>query len=199
MNQFYHAMAVAQPSDMRSFDSSANVTDDREARSKFWIAAYTRPKSEKKAAMELGKIMTTYVATQTLIRQWSDRKKRVNTVVIPMVIFAEVSSEDEVLSVKKHPLILKVLTLPGQKQAARIPCKQIERLKFMLDESGNPVEFIQGSIKVSDSVRVIRGQLVGLEGIVDRTPDGKTFIIVTIDILGGAKVSVNLSDLELIS
>lgn len=192
-------MAVAQPSDTCSFVSSANVTDDREARSKFWIAAYTRPKSEKKAAMELGEIMTTYVATQTLIRQWSDRKKRVETVVIPMVIFAEVSSEDEVLSVKKHPLILRVLTLPGQKQAARIPTKQIERLKFMLDESENPVEFIQGSIKVSDPVRVIRGQLLGLEGIVDRTPDGKTFIIITIDILGGAKVSVNLSDLELIS
>lgn len=178
---------------------AVDVTDDREARSKFWIAAYTRPKSEKKAASELSKIMKTYVATQTLIRQWSDRKKKIESVVIPMVIFAEVSSEDEILYVKKHPLVLKVLTLPGQKQAAHIPAKQIERLKFMLHKSENPVNFIQGNIKLSDSVRVIRGNLLGLEGVVDRNPDGKTFIIVTIDILGGAKVSVNLSDLELIS
>lgn len=178
--------------------SSFNGTDDREARSKFWIAAYTRPRSEKKAASELSKIMTTYVATQTLIRQWSDRKKKIESVVIPMVIFAEVSSEDEILSVKKHPLVLKVLTLPGQKQVAHIPTKQIECLKFMLEESENPVEFIQGNIKASDPVRIIRGNLLGLEGIVDRTPDGKAFIIVTIDILGGAKVSVNLSDLELV-
>lgn len=178
---------------------AVDVTDDREARSKFWIAAYTRPKSEKKAASELSKIMKTYVATQTLIRQWSDREKKIESVVIPMIIFAEVSSEDEILYVKKHPLVLKILTLPGQKQAAHIPAKQIERLKFMLHKSENPVNFIQGNIKLSDSVRVIRGNLLGLEGVVDRNPDGKTFIVVTIDILGGAKVSVNISDLELIS
>lgn len=91
------------------------------------------------------------------------------------------------------------MTLPGQKQAAHIPAKQIERLKFMLHKSENPANFIQGNIKLSDSVRVIRGNLLGLEGVVDRNPDGKIFIIVTIDILGGATVSVNLSDLELIS
>lgn len=79
---------------------AVDVTDDREARSKFWIAAYTRPESEKKAASELSKIMKTYVATQTPIRQWSDRKKEIESVVIPMVIFAEVSSEDEILYVK---------------------------------------------------------------------------------------------------
>ena len=178
---------------------AVDVTDDREARSKFWIAAYTRPKSEKKAASELSKIMKTYVATQMLIRQWSDREKKIESVVIPMIIFAEVSSEDEILYVKKHPLVLKLLTLPGQKQAAHIPAKQIERLKFMLHKSENPANFIQGNIKLSDSVRVIRGNLLGLEGVVDRNPDGKTFIVVTIDILGGAKVSVNISDLELIS
>ena len=178
---------------------AVDVTDDREARSKFWIAAYTRPESEKKAASELSKIMKTYVATQTLIRQWSDREKKIESVVIPMIIFAEVSSEDEILYVKKHPLVLKILTLPGQKQAAHIPAKQIERLKFMLHKSENPANFIQGNIKLSDSVRVIRGNLLGLEGVVDRNPDGKTFIVVTIDILGGAKVSVNISDLELIS
>ena len=179
--------------------SPVNGTDDREAHPKFWIAAYTRPKSEKKAASELPKSVNTYVATQTLIRQWSDRKKKIESVVIPMVIFAEVSTEEEILAIKKHPLVLKVLTLPGQKQAAHIPAKQIEQLKFMLEESDNPVEFIPGNIKVLSPVRVIRGCLLGLEGIVERTSEGKTFIIVAIDILGGAKVSVNLSDLELIA
>ncbi|MCM1142286.1 MAG: UpxY family transcription antiterminator [Muribaculum sp.] len=191
-------MIVTQPSDMHSSVSPANVTDDREARSKFWIAAYTRPKSEKKVAAELSKHINTYVATQTLIKQWSDRKKKVESVVIPMIIFAEVSSDNEILTIKKHPLILKVLTLPGQKQAAHIPAKQIERLKFMLNEADEPVEFIQEIIKVSDFVKVVKGNLKGLEGIVQYAPAGKAFLVVTIDILGGAKVSVNLTDLELI-
>ena len=181
-------------------NSAVDGTDDREAHSKFWIAAYTRPKSEKKAASELAKNplfnIETYVATQTLIRQWSDRKKQGESVVIPMIIFAEVSTEKDILAVKKHPLILKVLTLPGQKNPAHIPNKQIEQLKFMLDESEEPVEFVQGDFKVSDVVKVIHGPLLGLEGVVERTSDGKSFIIITIDLLGGAKTSVNSSDLE---
>lgn len=180
--------------------SAVNGTDDREARSKFWIAAYTRPKSEKKASSELTKIsgIETYAPTQTVIKQWSDRRKKVEVVVIPMVIFAEVSSDEDILTIKKHPLILKVLTLPGQKEPAQIPTKQIEQLKFMLNESDEPVEFVQGNFKVSDEVRVVRGNLAGLEGIVQRTSDGNTFIIITIDLLGGAKASVNSSDLELL-
>lgn len=116
-----------------------------------------------------------------------------------MVIFAEVSSEDDILSVKRHPLVLKILTFPGQAHAARIPTKQIENLRFMLGKSVSPIEFVQGKIGVSDSVRIVRGPLLGLEGVVDRAPDGRTFIIVKIDMLGGARMSVNLSDLKVIS
>lgn len=57
----------------------------------------------------------------------------------------------------------------------------------MLNESDKPIEFIQGNVKVFDPVRVVRGHLLGLEGIAERTPDGKTFIIITLDILGGQK------------
>lgn len=176
--------------------SAVNVTDDREARSKFWIAAYTRPKSEKKAATELAKNpgIGTYAPTQVVIKQWSDRKKKVEVVVIPMVIFAEVSSDEDILTIKKHPLILKILTLPGRKEPAQIPSKQIEQLKFMLNESEEPVEFVKVNFKVSDEVKVVRGHLSGLEGVVQRTSDGQAFIIITIDLLGGAKASVNESD-----
>lgn len=180
--------------------SSPNGTDDREARSKFWIAAYTRPKSEKKAATELTKNtgIETYAPTQTVVKQWSDRKKKVDVVVIPMIIFAEVSTEEEILEVKKHPLIIKVLTLPGQRIPAHIPSNQIEQLKFMLNESDKPVEFVKGNFKVYDSIKVVRGHLAGLYGVVQKTPDNKTYIIVTIDMLGGARVSVNLSDIILL-
>lgn len=191
-------MTVAISSGEHFLTPTVNVTDDREARPKFWVAAYTRPKSEKKAALELSEFFNTYVATQTTLKQWCDRKKKVESVIIPMIIFAEVSSNDEILRLKKHPLITKVLSLPGQKEPAHIPNKQIELLKFMLNESEEPVEFIQNQITVSDRVRVVRGNLVGLEGYVETTSDGKTFIIIIVDILGGAKVSVTLSDLELI-
>lgn len=179
--------------------SSANGTDDREARSKFWIAVYTRPRSEKKVANELVKSnIESYVPIQTIIKQWSDRKKKVDCVVIPMVVFAKVDDEN-VLDVKKHPLVIKVLTLPGKKEAARIPEKQISQLKFMLKECDEPIVFEQTGFKQLDKVRVIRGNLSGLEGEVVRTNDGQTKLVVSIDILGGATVTINPLDLEVIN
>lgn len=186
--------------DITPLKSTANVTDDREALPKFWIAAYTRPKSERKAASQLSANLgiDTYVPVQTVTKQWSDRKKKIDIVVIPMVIFAEVSSPSHLLSIKKHPLILKILTMPGQREAARIPYSQISQLRFMLDRSAAPVEFIPHSFNVSDPIRVVRGQLAGLTGTVDRTPDGHTYIIISIDLLGGAKAEVSQTDIELI-
>lgn len=179
-----------------------NGTDDREAHSKFWIAAYTRPKSEKKAATELETNplhpIVTYVATQILTREWSDRKKRIESVVIPMVIFAKVSGEEDILEVKKHHLIRKVITFPGRKDPAHIPNKQIEQLKLMLTESKEPVEFVEGNFRMYDKVKVVRGNLVGLEGVVQRTSDGQSFIIITIDLLGGAKVEIDINNVNLI-
>lgn len=179
--------------------SSADGADGREARSKFWIAVYTRPRSEKKFASELSKYnIESYVPVQTVVKQWSDRKKKIDSVVIPMVVFAKVDNEN-VLDVKKHPLVIRVLTLPGRKEPARIPEKQIFQLKFMLKESDEPVVFEQTGFKQLDKVRVIRGNLSGLEGEVVRTNDGQTKLVVSIDILGGATVTINPLDLEVIN
>ncbi len=181
---------------------AANVADDREAHPKFWIAAYTRPKSEKKAANDIAKApnthIRTYAPTQNVVRQWSDRKKIVEAVVIPMIIFAEVSDEEDIQTVKKHPLIIKVLSLPGHREAAHIPKEQIEQLRFMLSKSENAVEFVEGEFKKYDRVKVVKGRLSGLEGVVERTLTGESFIVVRIDILGGARVSVDPSELELL-
>lgn len=179
--------------------STVNVTDDREAYPKFWIAAYTRPKSEKKAATEIEALhIETYVPTQKAVRQWSDRKKKVDVVLIPMVMFARVTAED-IITIKKHPLIIKVLTFPGQKEAARIPDQQISDLKFMLHEADTPVTFIPQPFNLTDTVRVTRGKLSGLTGKVERITEGKTKLIVSIDLLGGAMVEIDTSDLETFS
>lgn len=191
--------SVSEPNEKPEYQekSTANVTVDREAQPKFWIAAYTRPKSEKKAADEIGKMhIETYVPMQRVMRQWSDRKKKVDVVVIPMVIFAHVTPED-IITIKKHPLIIKVLTFPGKKEATRIPEQQILDLKFMLHEADTPVTFVQQPFHLTDTVRVTRGKLSGLIGKVERITEGKTKLVVSIDLLGGASVEINSSDLEI--
>ena len=93
--------------------SSVNGTDDREARPKSWIALYTRPRSEKKVRAYLDSIgVENYLPVQHQIRQWSDRKKLVEVVVIPMVIFVLID-KSEISSIISNPLIIKPLSLPG--------------------------------------------------------------------------------------
>lgn len=189
-------MIVTQPSDMHSSVSPANVTDDREARSKFWVAIYSRPNSEKKLAEELSKLgIESYVPVQTQLRQWSDRKKKVDVVIIPMIVFAHITAEDIAL-IRTRPHVIRILTYPGQKKPANIPDSQIEQLKFMLKNADSDVSFVANVYVKDDPVEVIRGNLMGLIGQVERTADGNTNLIIIIEILGGAKVSISSSDLK---
>lgn len=175
---------------------AVDVTDDREARQKYWIAVYTRPKSEKKASSILNHIgIETYIPIQTEIRQWSDRKKKVEVVIIPNIIFAHIR-ESDIKAVRQNYLITKILSNPGHKEPARIPIEQIERLRFMLKESDTPVSFRALSFNKHDSVKVIRGNLKGLTGIVERISNTRSFLIVHFDLLGGAMVEIDSCDLE---
>lgn len=178
--------------------SPSNGTDDREARPKFWIAAYTKPRSEKKTASELTKMdIETYVATQSQIRQWSDRKKKVEIVVIPSIVFAQIY-EEQLNTVLFHRNIIKVITKPGEKKAAKIPSLQIDKLKFILGQTNTPVLFDPNIISVHDTVRVVRGPLAGLEGEVVYCNDGTPELIVQIDLLGGARMTIDKTEMEVI-
>jgi len=45
---------------------------------KFWFALYTKPRNEFKAEQQLiAAGITNYLPTVTLLKQWSDRKKKV--------------------------------------------------------------------------------------------------------------------------
>ena len=95
------------------YGSSVNGTDDREACPKFWIALYTRPRSEKKVRAYLDSIgVENYLPVQNQLRQWSDRKKMVEVVVIPMIIFVRTESQN-LSNLLRNPLIIKSLNLMG--------------------------------------------------------------------------------------
>lgn len=177
-------------------ESTAHLNFNKD--SEYWIAAYTRPRSEKKAAKELYALgVEVYLPIQTQMRRWSDRKKKVEVVVIPMVIFAKVNNET-LDKVKQHPLILNPISFPGKKEPAPIPNVQIEQLKFILGQSDIPVDYDPNIVKVNDSVRVTRGKLMGLCGEVKSCSDSLYELIVQIDLLGGAKLIIPKTDVDVI-
>ena len=76
--------------------SLVNGTSDREAHPKYWTAVLVQMCTEQKVSTKLNKLgITNYVPTQTEIHQWSDRKKKIERIVIPMVVFVYVDKEIE--------------------------------------------------------------------------------------------------------
>ena len=171
------------------------VTTDREAHPKRWVAALVQMCTEKKVGERLTKLgVENYVPTQTEIRQWSDRKKKVERVVIPMVVFVHTDEKTERI-LRMHSFIRKILTYPGQTTAAVIPDDQINRLKFMLRQSDSPVEMMEQRLQVGDKVQIVRGALQGLEGELYKNVD-KSMVAIHIEALGYACVSVSVEDIE---
>ena len=178
--------------------SSVNGTDDREARPKSWIALYTRPRSEKKVRAYLDSIgVENYLPVQHQIRQWSDRKKLVEVVVIPMVIFVLID-KSEISSIISNSLIIKPLSLPGGvKEPAIIPESQIARLKFILGQSEYPVSFDPAILKVNDKVRVVRGPLMDLTGEILSCDDKFLELGVPVGIRGCARLKIEKINVEI--
>lgn len=179
--------------------SSVDVTDDREARPKFWIALYTRPRSEKKVRAYLDSIgIENYLPVQMQLRQWSDRKKMVEVVVIPMVIFVSVDKNDPA-KLPTSPLIIRPFySMGGSKKPALIPDSQIKQLKFILGQSDYPVTFDSDILKVNDKVRVLRGPLMGLTGEILACDDKFLELAVPIGIRGAARLTIEKINVEAI-
>ena len=144
--------------------SFVNGTNDREAYPKRWVAALVQMNCEKKVAAKLEQMgVANYVPVQREEHQWSDRKKKIDRVVIPMVVFVRLSQNEED-EFRRLSFILKFITYPGSKELATpIPDEQIEKLKFLLHNADAKVSIVE-NLKVGDKVRLIRGPMKGLEG-----------------------------------
>ena len=175
-------------------ESLVNGTNDREAYPKRWIAVLVQVNCEKKTATRLGKVgYETYIPTQQEVRQWSDRKKKIDRLIMPMVVFVRATVREEEW-LRDQSYIYKLLALPGsdedkKKFATPIPDNQIERLKFLLENAESEVAIVS-NFKVGDSVRVISGPLKGLEGVVSEADEKSSIVGVQIGGLGYACVKI---------
>lgn len=160
-----------------------------------WLAAYVKMHHEKRVRERLSELgIENFLPVQTEVRQWSDRKKRVEQVLIPMMIFVHVDTEEQ-RTVLTHPSVLRYLVLRGEHAPAEIPEEQMNRFRFMLDFSDQPVSFNTAGLQPGEKVNVIKGPLAGLEGEFV-TVGGKSNVIVRISHLGCAVVEVNASMVE---
>jgi len=165
---------------------------------KRWLATYVKMHHEKRVRDRLTEMgIENFLPVQEEVRQWSDRKKKVERVLIPMMIFVRVDTGEQ-RTVITLPSVLHYLTLRGEHAPTEIPGEQMDRFRFMLDHSDSAVSFSAGDLQPGERVRVIKGSLAGLEGELV-TVEGLSRIAIRIHQLGCAVVEMSASMVEKIT
>lgn len=171
-----------------------------------WYVAIVNSRHEKTVADRLQNInIESYVAIQKEMHVWKNGKRKlIDRVVIPSIVFVR-CSEHVRREIVNLPFVNRFMVNRSadtgglNKPVAIISNAEIEKLKFMLGQSETPVDFIPTVFRVDDNVRVIRGNLRGLEGEIRKNSDGTHTLVVSFSILGGATVHINPQDVEKIS
>ena len=160
-----------------------------------WLAAYTRMHHEKKVQERLTALgIQSFLPIHTEVRQWSDRKKKVERVLIPMMIFVYVNPQEQ-RQVLELPSVLRYMVLRGEHTPAQIPNSQMDSFRFMVDNAPDAINFETTGLQLGQQVRVVKGPLTGLTGKLVNIK-GTSNIAIRIDRVGCATVQMDAAMVE---
>ena len=138
-----------------------------------WFALYTRPKNEKKVTEQLVKLgIEVYCPLVTQVKQWSDRKKKVETPLISSYVFVNVEEKERDKVFEAFGVVRYLFWLG---KPAVIRDEEICFLKDSLKEVISSFEISE--IKPGDVMNISRGPFQGKEGVVKAVEKNKIQLI----------------------
>lgn len=160
-----------------------------------WWALYTRHQHEKTVAEMLAtKGFDVFLPLYESMRRWKDRKKMLSLPLFPCYVFVRGSLERK----------LQVVTTPGVhmilyhgEQLAVIPEQEIQAIRTAVD--GNFRVEPHPLLKCGDRVRVIRGSLAGVEGILTRKKNLFRLVLSVEMLAQSVAVEIDGTDVEPVS
>jgi transcription antitermination factor NusG len=159
-----------------------------------WYAINTRSNFEKRIADELsGNGVPSYLPAYVEIHQWKDRKQRVSVPLFPGYVFGRFrNSAGDRLQVLKRTGVVRILGHAGEIEA--VPEGEIEAVQKIL--AACVPCFAHPLLREGRRVRVIRGALSGLEGILARVKK-QSRLVVSIPLLNqSVAAEMDASDVE---
>ena len=159
-----------------------------------WVVVKTNPRAEKKVNERLTEAgFTTFLPLITVLKVWSDRKKKVEQPLIPSTLFVYTTSKlvKDVYCVIGVHSILKFLGKPAIVQG-----HEIKNLQILLNQKEAGSVEVVDRYKKGELVNVVRGPFQGLIANV-MTTSSNFRLIVEIESLGsGFVVNVPKSYVE---
>lgn len=144
-----------------------------------WYVLYTKPKWEKKVAERLAQIgVECYCPLITQIKQWSDRKKKIEVPLFNSYVFVQLSEIDR-NSVFNVPGVVRYLFWLGKPAIVRD--EEINIIKSSL-KATNVSDISVSSIQVGDRIKLESGAFTNQDAIVQEV--SKTHYILVLESLG---------------
>ena len=151
-------------------------------KNKEWFAIYVKSRYEKKVSKALDEIgVESFLPIITRLKQWSDRKKKVEEPLFRSYVFVYIS-KDDYYNVLHCDGVVKFITFEGK--AAIIPENQILAIKdYISDSNNNGLKMEYDEFKEGQLVRIKSGHLKGLTGRFIEIR-GRHRLIVNIEVVG---------------
>jgi transcription antitermination factor NusG len=157
-----------------------------------WWALYTRHQHEKTVAdMLTAKGFEVFLPLYESVRRWKDRKKLLSLPLFPCYVFVR-GGLDRRLPVVTTPGVHMILT-HGEKVAV-IPQDEIEAIRRTVD--GTYRVEPHPYLKVGERVRVIRGSLEGVEGVLLRKKNVCRLVLSVAMVAQSVAVEIDAADVE---
>ncbi len=157
-----------------------------------WYAAYTNARHEKCVQKQLQeRHIAHFLPTYHTVRLWKDRRKELEFPLFPGYIFVQITGPDR-LRVLQVPGVVRFVSFNGR--PAALEDIEIESLRNALATGirAEPHPYL----KVGRRVRVKRGPLAGVEGILVRKKD-KFRVVISVDlIMRSVATEVEATDVE---
>lgn len=156
------------------------MTADKD--SKKWFAIYVKSRNEKKVFKSLNDIgIESFLPLITKIKQWSDRKKKVEEPLFNSYLFVNIPLSDyyNVLNVNG---VVRFICF--EKKPVEVPENQIEAIKkYICDTDIHDVDYESINFKEGELVRIKSGQMKDLTGRFVEIK-GKHRIMIEIEVVG---------------
>lgn len=161
-----------------------------------WYACTTRSRHEKKVERLLRERgVESFLPLASRVRQWADRKKRVDFVLFPGYIFVR-SLHDQLSRVLSVPGVAGVVRSNGR--AVPIPDQEIENVRRLAKGFGRSDAEPETVMLPEEGarVRITSGPFQGVEGIVTERRGGQR-VLVGLPIIGQAvPVDIDMAAVE---
>ena len=144
---------------------------------KQWMVVYTKYRCEKKLYQQLKDDgYEVALPLYTTIRQWSDRKKKIQLPLINCVVFIKTNT-NEIYNIYDYPLVKGILKEFGKPAIVRD--EEIKNLEIIANQWDDELIQKNNNIQyhIGDFVEIIKGPFKGLTGILVETNNKNRVVI----------------------